>query len=105
MFPAACCECSPIATTLHTPQLAAGRLIPEGLLSRLVTSLVQNLPGAPGVVVVDLAGRVGPGLLGEDRVGDARLAEQKLLDDGRAVDGVGDGLPHARVFERRVLRV
>ena len=27
MFPAACCECQPMATTSHTPQLAAGRLI------------------------------------------------------------------------------
>ena len=38
-------------------------------------------------------------------MGDARLIEQHLADDGLAVDGVGDGPPDACVLEDIVLRV
>src|SRR5688572_32730144 len=62
--------------------------------------LVENLFGALGVELVCLAGAVGPRLLWEDGVRDARLTEQQLLDDGLAVYGVGDGLPDARVLKR-----
>ena len=41
----------------------------------------------------------------EDADGRFRQAPAQVLDDGLAIDGVADGLPHAKIFQNRIPQV
>ena len=71
-----------------------------------ISSLLEQLAGAGGIVVVGgHVAVVGPALRGQNAIGGPGKTALQIFEQRAAVDGIGQGLPHALVFENGIAQV
>src|SRR5205807_8026953 len=67
--------------------------------------LIEQLFRHRWIIMISLAGRVGPRLFRQNGMRNLALAVQQITDDAFAIDGVRDCLPDFHVVERRLLYI
>ena len=71
-----------------------------------ISRLLQQLAGAVGIVVIGgHIAVVGPALRRQKAIGGPGETALQIFDQRAAVNGVGQGLPYALIFENRIAQV
>ena len=82
------------------------RQVKPNAVHQRITSLIQQLSGALGVVIVMRhIAVVGPAFGREHAVGRARKSSAQIFQDRLAIDGIGQGPAHPCIFKDRIAHI